>query len=109
MVSRTQQPDHARSDSSGSTRTPCRTFRVDRYSLGLDVPLTDRFVSVALVRDDSGGVRVRVDDDDVEWVVRVVDGEVEESWRGDCAGEQAVLGRVPRWVLVVLDHVGVIA
>jgi len=108
MASRTHQPDQPVSSGAGSRRAS-RTFRVDRYELGLDVPLTDRFVRVDLTRDrGDSGVRVRVDDDDVEWVVQVVDGEVEESWRRDRSGEQAVLGRVPRWVLVVLDHVGVV-
>jgi len=107
MASRTHQPDQV-PQRGAKTKRGSRTFRVDRYELGLDVPLTERFVRVDITRDGEG-VRVAVDDDQRQWIVRVVDGDIEEQWRRDRTGGREVLGRVPRWVLVVLDHVGVIA
>ncbi len=108
MASRTQQPDQSKSRRQVSDGD-CRTFRVDRYQLGIDVPLAKRFATVEITRNRTG-VRAVIEAEESQWSVRVVDGEIEEQWWRDQAGDdRETLGRLPRWVLVVLDHVGVIA
>jgi hypothetical protein len=106
MASRTQQSDQIvppfqRASSIGTT------FRVDRYELGLDVSLDDRYVTVDIIRE-GGEVRAAVLAPTEWWVCEIAGGEVTDGRQKELeSGDERRLDRVPRWVEVVLQHVGV--
>lgn len=84
------------------------TFEVDCYELGLDVPLADRYVAVDIVRGE-GAVTVSVIGRTEWWVLKHRQGRVVDQRRKDVeTGKGEGVARVPRWVDVVLRHVGVV-
>ena len=106
MALRTHQPDTPLRERSRRGRSG-RQFIVDRYELGFDIPLAQRFATVDLTRDGDA-VQADVHDEEYRWTARLVNGEIVKQWRKELSGgARESLVKLPRWVHVVLDYVGV--
>jgi hypothetical protein len=110
MALRKQHPNTSPSDRRRERlRDVAASFRVDRYELGLDVSLNDRHATVDVVHKD-GNVTAVVMVPDEWWVCEIVDGEITDRQRKVLTDKTSLPAlRLPNWVRVVLDHVGVLS